>query len=239
MSAASGTVCGCRRMRASTVAVTPTRRVAGRATCVVATGPSGPAPVTSLRTWSEPPRSTCSFYVARVPGRGSERWRCGSPPCADGVVEAGVLARVEWRSRTRARSRAMPAPSLSRLGARDVFVARSGAPSVFGIRQQVWIDGHPVDFLIGDRLVVQIDGFEHHSSRGGSSSRHRMRDARLDLLGYTVLRFDYQQVIVRVGCGVESGASLTAIAQRAPSRRSAPSVGDGGPTDRTIAARSS
>lgn len=58
----------------------------------------------------------------------------------------------------------------------------------------MWIDGHPVDFLIGDRLVVQLDGFEHHSSPA-ARRRDMDADARLTLLGYTVLRFDYQQVM--------------------------------------------
>jgi len=62
------------------------------------------------------------------------------------------------------------------------------------VRQQVWLDRHPVDVLIGERLVVQIDGFEHH----GDARRRRKDirgDARLVLLGYTALRFDYQQVM--------------------------------------------
>lgn len=61
------------------------------------------------------------------------------------------------------------------------------------LRQQVWIDGHPVDALIGDRLIVQLDGFAHHSS-ARERERDLKADARLVLLGYTVLRFSYQQV---------------------------------------------
>ncbi|WP_251444597.1 DUF559 domain-containing protein [Microbacterium sp. USTB-Y] len=62
------------------------------------------------------------------------------------------------------------------------------------VRQQVWIDGHPVDILIGDRLIVQLDGFEHH--RTAADRRRDIRaDARLAVRGYTVLRFDYAQVL--------------------------------------------
>ena len=55
------------------------------------------------------------------------------------------------------------------------------------------IDGHDVDALIGERLVVQIDGFQHHQA---AQRRDDIRDdARLVLRGYTVLRFDWKQVL--------------------------------------------
>ncbi len=62
------------------------------------------------------------------------------------------------------------------------------------IRQQVWLAGHPVDFLIGDRLVLQIDGGHHVGSQRRSDIAH---DARLTLLGYHVIRIDYVQVMTR------------------------------------------
>lgn len=62
------------------------------------------------------------------------------------------------------------------------------------MRQQVLVDGHPVDGLIGDRLVLQVDGFGPHS--GAERRRRDLRqDARLTLMGYTVLRFDYAQIM--------------------------------------------
>ncbi|WP_455905620.1 DUF559 domain-containing protein [Microbacterium sp.] len=60
--------------------------------------------------------------------------------------------------------------------------------------QQVWVDGHPLDALIGDRLAVQLDGFAHHSS-AQDRRRDIEADARLRLRGYTVLRLDCHQVI--------------------------------------------
>ncbi|WP_344818023.1 type IV toxin-antitoxin system AbiEi family antitoxin domain-containing protein [Microbacterium soli] len=62
------------------------------------------------------------------------------------------------------------------------------------VRQQVLIDGHRVDGLIGERLIMQLDGFEFHSTPK-DRRRDLRQDARLALLGYTVLRFDYQQVM--------------------------------------------
>lgn len=62
------------------------------------------------------------------------------------------------------------------------------------IRQQVWLAGHPVDFLVGDRLVLQIDGGHHVGAQRRSDIAH---DARLTLLGYHVIRIDYVQIMTR------------------------------------------
>lgn len=99
---------------------------------------------------------------------------------------------------------------LSRLalgpGARRVLDAAkeytdSGLETLFRVRlnwlrvrilTQVWIAGHRVDFLIGDRLVVQTDGGHHVGTQRASDLAH---DAALMLRGYTVLRFTYAQII--------------------------------------------
>jgi very-short-patch-repair endonuclease len=126
-----------------------------------------------------------------------------------GLVQTGVLARVDWRSLP-AREVADACSALSDSGLESIFLARIANLGV-GIRQQVWVDGHPVDFLIGDRLIVQLDGFEHHSSPT-ARRRDMDADARLVLLGYTVLRFDYQQVMFEWE-QVEA-VLITAMAQR-------------------------
>lgn len=107
------------------------------------------------------------------------------------VVDADVIALVRWRS-TRAEAIAKIAGSLSDSGLETAFVALMRRIGV-AVRQQVWIDGHPVDGLIGERLVIQLDGFAHHQGR--DRRRDLRADARLALRGYTVLRFDYQQVL--------------------------------------------
>lgn len=66
-----------------------------------------------------------------------------------------------------------------------------------GIRfmQQVEIDSvGRVDFLVGTRLVIEVDSVAHHSSPE-TYERDRMRDARLSRLGYRVLRFSYRQLV--------------------------------------------
>lgn len=129
--------------------------------------------------------------------------RCQEPAAALAVWESALnqrliapelLARVEWRS-TRASRIAAVAGLLSDSGLETHFVVLMRAIGV-DVVQQVWIDGHPLDALIGTRLAVQLDGFAHHSN---PSDRRRdiEADARLSLRGFTVLRFDYHQILFR------------------------------------------
>lgn len=71
----------------------------------------------------------------------------------------------------------------------SVFMHR--AP-VFGVRvrRQVTIGPDRVDFLLGDRLIIEIDSKEFHERE-----RDYARDARLGARGYRVLRFTYRQVM--------------------------------------------
>ena len=63
--------------------------------------------------------------------------------------------------------------------------------------QQVQITaGVRVDFLLGRRLVVEIDGAEFHATPEGFEEDRR-RDTLLRALGYRVLRFSYRQVTER------------------------------------------
>lgn len=73
---------------------------------------------------------------------------------------------------------------------------------------QVWLEGHRVDFLIGKRLVLQIDGGTHVGAQRTSDVQH---DAKLRLLGYTVVRVGYEQVM-REWPGVQD-LVMRAIAQ--------------------------
>lgn len=60
------------------------------------------------------------------------------------------------------------------------------------LRRQVVIAGRPVDVLIGDRLVLQIDGGHHIGAQRDADNAH---DAQLKLMGYHVIRVSYRQVI--------------------------------------------
>ncbi|WP_166644500.1 DUF559 domain-containing protein [Microbacterium sp. BK668] len=107
------------------------------------------------------------------------------------VVSAAALARVEWRGR-RAQELARATSVLSDSGL-ETHAAVGFRALGLGVRQQVWIGGQPVDLLIGDRLVVQVDG-AHHLDKT-QRRRDISHDAKLRLMGYTVFRFDYQQVL--------------------------------------------
>lgn len=130
------------------------------------------------------------------------------------LTTAAQLRRVGWRGPT---SRAM------------AQVVQDGSESVLETmafhhlvdagmlpRQQVPLLGHRVDLLLGERLVVQLDGFEFHSS-AADRRRDMAHDARLQLDGYLVLRFDYVAVVH------EWGRSL-AVIRSALAQLAAPAV---------------
>lgn len=60
------------------------------------------------------------------------------------------------------------------------------------LRRQVWLCGHRVDLLIGERLVLQIDGATHTGAQRDSDNRH---DAELALRGFHVIRVGYRQIV--------------------------------------------
>jgi very-short-patch-repair endonuclease len=61
-------------------------------------------------------------------------------------------------------------------------------------RTQVWIDGvGRVDILVGDRLIIEIDGAGFHT--GVEFERDRCRDFELVMRGYQVLRLSYDMVM--------------------------------------------
>ncbi|MEJ1088794.1 type IV toxin-antitoxin system AbiEi family antitoxin domain-containing protein [Microbacterium sp. Mu-80] len=127
--------------------------------------------------------------------------RCAERQNAVAIWESAVrlqfvtldeLSRVRWRS-TAATDVLAEVGALSDAGTETRFALIMRSCGV-EFRQQAWLDGHPVDALIGERLVVQIDGYEFHR-RAKDRRRDIRADARLVLQGYTVLRFDYQQVM--------------------------------------------
>lgn len=102
------------------------------------------------------------------------------------------LARVAWRS-VAAREIAAILTGQSGSGLETILVVRL-RPWGVPIRLQVPLAGHDVDALIGDALVLQLDGFAFHSS-SADRTRDLAHDRALVALGYTVLRFSYSEVI--------------------------------------------
>ncbi len=124
-----------------------------------------------------------------------------------------ALQRVRWRTAA-ARRCAGRVSAQSDSGLETIALVRL-APLGVPIAQQVVLLGRPVDLLVGERLVVQIDGFEHHSSSAQRTKDVRF-DAELVLAGFTVLRFTYAQVVHdwdhverTVARAIAAGAHLT------------------------------
>lgn len=139
------------------------------------------------------------FHVARCMPR-ADAMAIWESALRTHAVDAAVLQRVRWRS-SAADELAQIAGELSDSGLESRFaqlMRDAGIP----IRQQVRIDGRPVDALIGDALIAQLDGFAFHQA--ADRRRDIRADARLVLRGYTVLRFDYQQVFFDPGYVVET-----------------------------------
>lgn len=64
------------------------------------------------------------------------------------------------------------------------------------LRPQVYIEGvGRVDFLIGDRLVVEVDSHRHHRSTR-AYHEDRRRDQLLVALGYIVMRVTWEDVVL-------------------------------------------
>ncbi len=81
--------------------------------------------------------------------------------------------------------------------------AESGLESLLRVRlsaagiqiaPQVQIGPFRVDGLIGERLVIEAAGYQFHSQREDFEADHA-RAAELQLRGYTVLQFTYQQIV--------------------------------------------
>lgn len=109
-----------------------------------------------------------------------------------GLIDREHLLRLETRS-TRFRTVTTHCTGRADSGIETIpriRLARAGVE----MQQQVVIDGHPVDGLVGTRLILQFDGHAPHQ-QAHQRSRDLRQDRRLTLLGYTVLRFSYQQVM--------------------------------------------
>lgn len=78
-------------------------------------------------------------------------------------------------------------------GLETIFVSRLRWMKV-RLLPQAWVVDRQVDLLIGERLVIQIDGATHTGAQRTSDIAH---DAELVLRGYHPLRFSYEQVMDR------------------------------------------
>ncbi|MCK2034812.1 endonuclease domain-containing protein [Microbacterium sp. SSW1-49] len=108
-----------------------------------------------------------------------------------GLIDAARLRGVDLPPP--ARELLMRARPFADSGRETIFISRL---RWMGLRMlpQAWILDRRVDLLIGERLVVQIDGATH---TGAQRTRDIAHDAQLVLRGYHPLRFSYEQVMER------------------------------------------
>jgi very-short-patch-repair endonuclease len=78
------------------------------------------------------------------------------------------------------------------------------------VRSQVWFTGiGRVDLLVGERLILELDGAQFH--QGENFEADRERDLALQMRGYIVIRLSYRQVMGK--WDVVMGAILELIAR--------------------------
>jgi very-short-patch-repair endonuclease len=149
------------------------------------------------------PRRSGSAFVESPLSCLVDMCKCESPEfvvaAVDSALRAGLISRSAWL-------RALAhLPMRLRLQLADVYrrsesiiesITRFRCRALgLAVRIQVTLaPGIRVDILIGDRLVVEVDGREYHSDPA-AFERDRVRDARLTALGYRVLHFSYSQVM--------------------------------------------
>lgn len=127
---------------------------------------------------------------------------CATPELLAATANSLLREHPEYRARWPSLRARLPARTQSLLRFVD-GVCESGTEFVFWVRfrrlhtrmrRQVLIEGvGRVDFLIGERLVVEVDGYQHHGGREEfEADRHR--DAVAGAAGYRGLRFSHKQV---------------------------------------------
>lgn len=125
-------------------------------------------------------------------------------------IPAAALATVPWRT-IAAQTLASAAGALADSGLESIVADRLRWMRL-PVRQQVPLFGHRVDILVAERLVIQLDGWEHHSS-AADRARDNRHDARLRAAGYRVIRIGYAEVVH--GWPAIQAEIALAVAQRA------------------------
>lgn len=128
---------------------------------------------------------------------------CQSPELALVAIDSALNLRLTGRSQLEEAFSSLPLVYRRLLDQADPS-SQSGLETLarfrlrrWGIRlrTQVAIEGvGRVDVLVGDRLVLELDGFGFHAT-GDAFERDRHRDLALHERGYRVVRLSYRQVM--------------------------------------------
>lgn len=113
----------------------------------------------------------------------------------ESALNRGLISKEEWQTNLSGLplrlTRALPdVGALSDSGIETMFATRMRARGI-EVRQQFFVDGAGfVDALIGDALIIELDGAAFHRD----DARDRRRDAISSIRGFRVLRFLAAQV---------------------------------------------
>ncbi|MFF2277803.1 endonuclease domain-containing protein [Agromyces sp. NPDC058126] len=162
----------------------------------------------------------------------AEMLRCSTPEAAIATIDSALARRLVGLDDVRA----VASPAFHRTLARCAAGSESGLETrvrlllrAYNIRHrtQVSIPGvGRVDLLVGDRLVVEVDGARFHSGVA-EFENDRRRDFELAMRGYRVLRLSYRMVMEE---WATTSRGILALVERGEHRwggRSAPSSGIG------------
>lgn len=117
---------------------------------------------------------------------------------AESALNLGCFSRRTWANAVgnlplRAQGRLAQATGISESGGESMTKLRLLDLRLEFEQQRQFRGVGRVDFVIGERLVIEVDGAEFHTSVK-DFEEDRRRDAVLSALGYRVLRFSYRQV---------------------------------------------
>lgn len=127
--------------------------------------------------------------------------RCGTRE--DIVVIADSLLHLRLATRHELERWVVAGPPRGRDALRWIDAAESGLETMVRVRlrarrvrvrTQVWVEDMRLDIVVGEVLVIECDGREHHASWTAQTA-DRARDRRLTTLGYVVVRLTYRQIV--------------------------------------------
>jgi very-short-patch-repair endonuclease len=140
---------------------------------------------------------------------------------ARGVVDEASLAGARRWSRRREFDAAIRLADARSGSIQETFVRVALVQAGLDVVPQVAIPGvGRVDLLVEGRVVVETDGFAYHGDRR-AFREDRRRDRELELRGYPVLRYTYEDAVFATGRVVEQVArlvDLTSPLVRQPAR---------------------
>jgi very-short-patch-repair endonuclease len=162
-----------------------------------------PCDVTLVRHWNTP--VTAAGMAVEIEPALAQLSRCGTDEAFIVAVESSIAGgRPKLSAAGFARLRDAVSAERAALLSFAIAASDSGLETLvrwrlhlLGIRCRAQVDVSGVgrvDLIVGDRLIIELDGRAYHSSEEAFAVDRR-RDAAVAALGFVTLRFSYAQVI--------------------------------------------